>query len=408
MKKHFVILLIAGFIFRLFLASHAYDTLIFDALGYSDFAKDFLSGKLVIDCCAKNVGYSLFLALVYGIFGIENVWAVRIVHILLDLGSSALLYGISKKVFNESVANIVFVLYLFNPFTAAFTGLVLAETVTIFYLTLIAFVLTRPSLPRSAWLWFSLGLLFGLLLFTRHSFYYVIFVYLFLLSFLLFTRMKQRLQFLLIVFSGFFLVSSYSLYGYYTTFRKITLVPPYNLKYEIIYMNYYLWHYPEVEFKGIHPMYQEVVQGYWETPFEKKAEHSQKYKKLFLERLPADWPVFVHNIASNIVWLWDKDHLYTYADPFYPFDQWPLRILNGILFVCFAIGIIGYAVGERTRALRQPLFLMSVLLFLYITFLFSLLSNESRHSLAFYPFLILWAGYGAYRIQGSLPRHHSF
>lgn len=395
MGKHIVIFLILGFFFRLFLVFHAYDKLIFDALGYSNFAKDFLAGKLAIDCCAKNVGYSLFLALVYGIFGVEKVWAVRIVQVLLDLGVSVLLYGISKTVFNKTVANIVFVLYLFNPFTAAFTGLVLAETVTIFYLTLIAFVLTRPSLPRSPWLWFTTGLLFGLLLFTRHSFYYVIFVLLLLLSFLLFTRMKERLQFLLIVFSGFFLASSYSLYAYYVTFRKVALVPPYNLKYEIIYMNYYLWHYPEVEFKGIHPMYQEVVQGYWDTPLEKKAEHSQKYKQLFLERLPSDWPVFVRNTAWNILWLWDKDHLYTYADPFYPLDQWPLRILNGILLVCFAIGIIGYAVGERTRALRQPLFLVSVLLFLYITFLFSLLSNESRHTLGFYPLLILWAGYGA-------------
>lgn len=408
MKTRFVILLIAGFIFRLFLVSHAYDKLIFDALGYSEFAKDFLSGKLVIDCCAKNVGYSLFLALVYRIFGVENVWAVRIVHILLDLGTASLLYGISKTVFNKRVANIVFVLYLFNPFTAAFTGLVLAETVTIFYVTMIAFVLSRPSLPARPWLWLSLGFLFGLLLFTRHSFYYGIFVFLFLQSYLLFTRMKERLQFLLIAFLGFFLASSYSLFAYYVTFRKVTLVPPYNLKYEIIYMNYYLWHYPEVEFKGIHPMYQEVVQGYWETPLEKRAEHSQKYKKLFLERLPTDWPVFVHNTAWNIVWLWDKDHLYTYADPFYPLDQWPLRILNGILLVCFAIGIISYGFRERTRAWRQPLFLMSVLLFLYITFLFSLLSNESRHTLAFYPLLTLWAGYGAYRIQGSLPLHHSF
>ncbi|MEK7544056.1 MAG: glycosyltransferase family 39 protein [Patescibacteria group bacterium] len=405
-KKTILTLFLLGLLFRLFLAFNAYDTIVFDAKGYSDFAIQFLSGKWPIDCCAKNMGYGAFLALVYKFFGIENLTAVRLVHIVFDLVSALLLFETAKKLFNQKAALFSFTMYLFNPFTAAFTGLVLAETVSIFLVSLLFYILSRAGWKSSPILWLSFGLTAGLLLFTRHSFYYFLFVFFAVLG-VWFARYylaasqgttlrgwKVIVRFYSFLFAGFLLASSYSLMVNFKTYGKPSLVPLYNLKYEIIYLNFFRWKYPEVEFKGEIPQYGEVVQSYWNTPIEGKAAHSEKYKQMLLARLPGEWPTFLSNLAMNIVWLWDKDHIYTYVDTFYPADQWPMRILNIGLIGLWAIGVIGQVRKKGRKVLQEPVFLFSILLFFYITLLFPLLSNESRHTLVYYPILSLWAGSG--------------
>jgi 4-amino-4-deoxy-L-arabinose transferase-like glycosyltransferase len=379
-----IILLVLGFLFRLFLAFNAYDTIVFDAKGYSDFAVQFLRGGWPIDCCAKNMGYPAFLAAVYGLFGIENLPAVRLVHVLVDMGSALLVWKVAKKIFSPRAAYLSFLIYLFNPFTSAFTGLVLAETVSIFLLLLMLFFIVNKR-------WFLAGVVAGLLLFVRHSFYYFLPVFFGVIGGI---RGIKGMGLLLFAGIGFVLASSYSLVINYKTFGKPSLVPLYNLKYEIIYLNFYRWKYPEVEFMGELPEYGQVVQSYWNTPLAGKAAHSEKYKQLLIARLPGEWPVFVSNLFQNVLWLWDKDHLYTYADRFYPADRWPMRILNIGLISLWGIGVI-WEIGKKGRKiLYEPVFVFSVLLFAYITALFPLLSNESRHTIIYYPLLSLWAGNG--------------
>ncbi len=394
--KIFFWLLLGGLVFRLVLAFNAYNTIVFDAKGYSDFAMQFLGGQWPIDCCAKNMGYSALLSVIYNFFGIENLTAVRLVHIVIDLASAILLYETAKKLFNQKAALFSFVIFLFNPFTAAFTGLVLAETVSIFLVSMLLYILSRPAFKTHTMLWLVFGLNAGLLLFTRHSFYYFLFAFLGILGFgalrkLGVVRGGKLLTFLL---AGFLVASSYTLIVNFKTFGKPSFVPLYNLKYEIIYLNFFRWKYPEVEFKGEIPEYGQVVQSYWNTPIEGKAAHSEKYKQLLMARLPTEWPTFLSNVAMNVVWLWDKDHIYTYVDRFYPADQWPMRILNISLIGMWLVGLFRQ-IGEKGRkVLGEPVFLFSTLLFWYITLLFPLLSNESRHTIVYYPILSLWAGSG--------------
>ncbi|MBI5620895.1 glycosyltransferase family 39 protein [Candidatus Gottesmanbacteria bacterium] len=392
----FIWLLLGGLVFRLILAFNAYNPIVFDAKGYSDFAMQFLRGQWPIDCCAKNMGYSAFLAGIYQLFGVENLTAVRLVHIAIDLASALLLYQTAKKLFSQKAALFSFIIYVFNPFTAAFTGLVLAETVSIFLVILLLFILSRSGFRTHAALWFAFGVTAGLLLFTRHSFYYFLFVFFGILGIRVIWEIGvvRGGKLVALLLAGFLFASSYSLIVNYKTFGKVSLVPLYNLKYEIIYLNFFRWKYPEVEFKGEIPEYGQVVQSYWNTPVEGKAAHSEKYKRMLLTRLPGEWRTFLSNLAMNVVWLWDKDHLYTYVDRWYPWDQWPMRILNIGLIGLWAIGIIREIGEKRKKVLGEPVFLFSVLLFFYITILFPLLSNESRHTLVYYPILSLWAGSG--------------
>lgn len=391
------ILIAIGFLYRFSLATLAFREFVFDSFGYTEWAKELLTGRFVIDCCIKNVGYSVVLAGIYRVFGVENILAVRLIHITLDLAAALLIAATAKRQFGSKVANIVFVLYIINPFTAAFTGILLAESLTIFYIATIAYILSRASFPTKAPLWVLFGFVLGILLFTRHSFIYFTFFLVPAVGILVIPRGRRTL-YAITTLAAFVVASSYSLYGYWTRYRVVSIVPPHNLTYEIVYLNFFRWKYPEVEYKGTDPEYERVIQGYYNTPEGDRPAYSAYYKELFFRRLKTDWRLYLTNLAWNAVWLWDKDHLYHYIDPFYPEDRLPVRTINALLIFSFVVGITAYGVRKGLRALRQPVFLYAASLFLYITFLFSLLSNESRHTLAFYPLLILWAGYGIARI----------
>ena len=182
------------------------------------------------------------------------------------------------------------------------------------------------------------------------------------------------------MFAGFLLASSYSLIVNYKTFGKASLVPLYNLKYEIFYLNFFRWKYPEVEFKGEIPEYGQVIQSYWNTPIAGKAGHSEKYKQMLLARLPSEWSIFLSNLAMNVVWLWDKDHIYTYVDKFYPADQWPMRILNIGLIGLWAIGVIGEIRKKGKKCSKSRYFFFYSSIFLHHALVSFIIQREPPHA----------------------------
>ena len=83
-----------------------------------------------------------------------------------------------------------------------------------------------------------------------------------------------------------------------------------------------------------------------------------------------------------------------YIDPYYPADKWILRAVNVTSLLLFLTGIYGYIRKQKGKIINSPLIMYTLLFFLYITFLFPLLTNESRHSLIYYSLIYFWAGYG--------------
>lgn len=381
-----------GFFYRWYLSSLAWPTLIWDMADYSEYAKELLKGNFIVNCCTKNIGYSVFLAFVYYFFGIENLFAVRMAHITLDLGTSFLVYAVARNVFNKRAAVIAFFLSIVNPFTSSYTGLVLAETVTIFYISMVVFIITQKVFSQRILLWFAFGFVLGVLVFTRLSLYVISITFPLFLGVTLLHK-RRIVYFFVISYTGFLIASSYSLVGYYKQFRIVSIVPPYANTFATLYTTFYHGRYPEVEGLPIHPEYTRVVMEYFRTPLEEKTAFSQKYQALFWQKLKNDWPVFLRNAARNSMWLWNKDHLYTYADPFYPADRLFLQMTNMLLLALAATGVFFFITRNIKAGLTHPLVLFTILLFLYITVFFSLVSNESRHSLIFYPLVFIWAGY---------------
>ena len=119
-----------GYVSRVYFASLAPQTLIWDMASYDHYARLFLDFSLPIDCCFKNLGYSAFLAGVYVIAGVGNSDAVRFVNIVLDMLTAVFLFIAMRRFGGEGPAWWSAILYCLNPFTASYTGLTLAENLT--------------------------------------------------------------------------------------------------------------------------------------------------------------------------------------------------------------------------------------------------------------------------------------
>lgn len=400
MNRHvfiIVIFLLIGFLLRFYLASLAPASLFWDMEAFDAYAKEVLAGRWAIDCCLRNTGYSLFLSVVYLIFGPNNIVALRVIQIILDLGVALIIYKIAKEIFGKKTGLASFILCIINPFTPTFAGLRLSESLTLFLIGLVMLIVTRDGFTKRKFLWLLLGVVLGLLLFVRYQFYYFSFIFIFLLSIAMFHKFK-KIIFPIIVMIGFLLASSYTLVGNYVNFKIISPVHPYDMAAGRLYLIFYTQRYPELGFTTkVSPEYGRVLAEYDST--QNKSKFSEKYLSLFWERLYKDWPLFIINYMKNIYWMWDKEYMYIYKDPFYPADKYPLKIYNFSLLILFGMGFVEFMIKQRRRILKTPIVIFSGLFFLYVTFVFTLLSSESRHSLSFYPLVFLWAGFGVKKLK---------
>jgi 4-amino-4-deoxy-L-arabinose transferase-like glycosyltransferase len=390
------VLLIIGIVFRLFLSSFAVTGIFWDMESYHNIALKILSGQLAVDCCQKNPGYGMVLSLIYYVFGVSNTQAFQTIQILIDVLTAYFIYLIASKIFSKKTGMLTLIIYILNPLTSSYTGIRLPEILSIFIVTLVCLILTIERSKNQKLFWFVTGLLLGILLLIRLQFYYFIIVY-FIISTLLISGKIQKIKYALIFSLGFLLVSLYSIYSYYVSFNKITVVPPFSNFYHDLYMNFYGdFRYPELGgiYWKMNPEYADLANEYFTIPLNQKKEYDLKYKKLFFDRLKTDWPIYGKQVLKNIFWIWDKDHLFVYKDVFYPTDIWPVRIYNILLLLGCLLGLLRYIFENGRRVFQKPIFIFTCLLFLYVTFTFTLVSNETRHSMVLYSIIILYAGYG--------------
>ncbi|OGG04276.1 hypothetical protein A2Z33_03955 [Candidatus Gottesmanbacteria bacterium RBG_16_52_11] len=391
----FILLLVMGLIYRIIFASLSDSGLFWDMERYHGFAVDILSGRWAADCCNKNVGYGAFLAGIYAVFGLNNLTAVRLIQVAADLAVSVFVYLTAGRLFGRREAMIAFIIYLTNPVTSSYTGLRLPESLSLLVLSLLGYIFTLPGFKTKPGLWISTGLLLGVFLFIRQSFYLFVLAFMALGAFLFFRRLK-RIAFLAAALGGFFAVSWYTLAANYAVFNKISLVAPYHASYSNMYYQFYQpGRWPELTrfMPQVDPRLTAIVLEYYATPDTQKDGYERKYKRLFLERLKTDWPLYLRIWARNAYLLWDKEYLFTYTDRFYPADRWPVRIYNTAFLALFFGGLVKYALHNRKRVMNDPLLVFVLMLMGYITFTFSLVSNESRHTVVCYAYAAIWAGY---------------
>jgi 4-amino-4-deoxy-L-arabinose transferase-like glycosyltransferase len=400
----FVLLLIAGFGYRYFLSEGNIKELWSDDLGYHRIAERILAGDVVADCCSKNHGYSFFLAGVYSAFGANNTHALRVTQICLDLIIALLIYFTAVNFFSRRAAFYSFLIYLSNPLTSSYTGLHMAEILTFFLVTMIAFLLSRSVFKTNRIYWIIWGIMVGVLLFVRYQSEQLTYVLLILIGLLCIPK-NLRIRFMILTLTGFIIGVSYLLYSYYVNFKVISLGPPYAMKWSVLFWNYYYdTRYPpqlniEVPTAKYNPMVAYIYNDFSKNRDLKYWQRQEnKYKLLFFGNIPFGWKSFTLNYFRHIIWLWDKYQLSYYQDIYFPADTIPIRIYNIVLLICFLIGLTTFLSIRKMTAIQNPAVVYILAFFLYVLFIYPLATDEPRHSLIFYPLLMLWTGFGIERL----------
>ena len=110
-------------------------------------------------------GYPLFLAAIFGVFGVDRYVPVMLVQIALDLWTCVLLGGIARRLYGERAGVAAVWLAAVCPFTANYTAAPLTETPTLFCIAAAFYALVRWRDEGGRWLYaVAAALSWGLLL----------------------------------------------------------------------------------------------------------------------------------------------------------------------------------------------------------------------------------------------------
>ena len=118
-------------------------------------------GGVLVPTLIRLPGYSLFLAVCFRLFGMDNYFAVGCMQIVLDLAACLLAAEFARRIapvaYKRSAMMATLWLAALCPFTASFTPAVLTETASVFTVALAMWAMARFH-DRPGWagaLWFT-------------------------------------------------------------------------------------------------------------------------------------------------------------------------------------------------------------------------------------------------------------
>jgi 4-amino-4-deoxy-L-arabinose transferase-like glycosyltransferase len=151
--------LVAGALLRL-LFFHLRPTVAGDALMYEDLAHNIVahhvygfSATVIQPTLIRLPGYPLFLAGCFALFGAGNYGAVVVVQMLVDLAGCALLGILAERLAGRRAGLAAIWLAALCPFTANYSVVLLAETLSVFCVVVALVALERWDALDSAWRW---------------------------------------------------------------------------------------------------------------------------------------------------------------------------------------------------------------------------------------------------------------
>ena len=151
--------LVAGALLRL-LFFWLRPTVAGDALMYGDLAHNMVahhvygfSGTVIQPTLIRLPGYPLFLAACFAVFGAGNYAAVVVVQMLVDLAGCALLGLLAERLWGRRAGLAAVWLAALCPFTANYSVVVLAETLSVFCVVVALVALERWVALGRAWGW---------------------------------------------------------------------------------------------------------------------------------------------------------------------------------------------------------------------------------------------------------------
>lgn len=426
MNKTFLSILILFFLgvfFRLWLIHLVpQPVLIGDQYDYNRYAIGILHNGLFA-LSSRLYGYPLFLALIYAVFGEGNTNAVIFIQALVDTSVAFLVFWMTQKIFKvKFLSYLALFLYLFNPFTSAFSGLILTEVLTIF-LTISIFALFFLFLERKS---YSIGLLLSFLLgFLPQVRPPFLFFTLFLLVFLLFLLKKEQTKLYshkmlksIIILAAYVVPYLYTIFGNKIYFDTLTPVTTDNIFVREFYISMFIGRSPSHDTRLIldPPMYmfpQEVKKVYVDIANAQSEQErkvfSKKYFELGVQEIEKDPKSFFISHFKKMWYVWEKHYIFYYFEPLNKeivfFTYWG----NIFIVISAVLSLILSLKCKDEKKKKGEIFrfyLIVLLFFFYITVLHIFSLSEERYSLPAYPLIFVFSSFAIYktikRIKESL------
>lgn len=315
--------------------------------------------------------YSLFLAGTYRIFG-HDLLFVRIIQSLLNAISCLLIYIIGKRLFNEWVGAIAFLISGFYPSFIYYSGFIGAESLLLFLFLIVLISLLRFYETISVKHGITTGIITGLATLAKPVFFLFLF---FLLPWFLSTNLKWRI------------LKAWGISFIFT----LLVIAPWTIRNFIVFDSFIL-------------LSTEGGQTFW-TSNNSIADGTGSWYKEFEEMVPSELPEterekiwytktfgFIRNNPGKFLLLIPKKIIRLYR--LYPQEGYSNDVTRGVQIISLSSYglILPFAAFGFFRSLRgNKKILLMHLSILYFTLLAAVFYGSTRLRLPIEPILIIFA-----------------
>ena len=402
MKKELFFLILAfigGVLFRLWFISLSPQPFGWDQYEYEMYAaKIFRHPWMMAAHSYRSYPYPLLLALFYKVVGFGNHQAVFFLQAVMDSFVGIMIYMI-LRILRSRAGLIGLILYLINPFSSGYVGVLLAEVMTGFFITgtvLLGLLFVKKPSPVKGTLF---GLFAGLAAETRNAAFLWTIVPIGL-AFLLVPFAKKKLAFFSIVV-GMFLTMVYPLVTNWRDYHElnVTTVDDFYAKEFfqgalIKTLPPFTYSYPAESVRMWMEYYSEYDPG---RTTQARQAMAKKYYGMAWAIMKADPIDYVKTRFFKMWYVWQKENIFFYTEPGFERHRTLIYYGNAFLLTVAVFGLIFWPrlQPQRVSPFEAKFVRWSIIgTILYGTLAFSLTHAEYRLTIPFYPLLIAAAAVG--------------
>lgn len=397
------LLLLAGSVFKFWFARLNPQPFVYDQWQYFNYAVQMIANGFHADP-SRLYGFPFLIIPLVRFFGDAQI-PFTIFNTVMDTVTGLLVFLIARRTIGGRTPWIALVLYMFNPFTAGYVGVLLTEIPAIFFVTLLGYLTVLASKSKQAIVFPVTGLVAGFLPQIRPGYSYFSGMVLVYLCFLIVRRLKP-VRVKAVALAGsimlFILPFSYNVAANMKIYRQFSVQSVDDAFWREAYLSIVvgkalptgdgrLWQWP-TEAHNVWIEYSSPT-----TPTGRR-EMSAKYKNIVLGIFRKDPAGFVLSHIIRMKNAWEKNYVYPYwvvpEKPFVAITYWGNIVLLGL-------GLGGLIIGMseiRKKDTLRTLLLYSAMLILYMNFTHIFTTGEERFTLPAYPLIILWTGYALGKI----------
>lgn len=392
--RYLLFLFIAGVIFRLGMASFVPQPFINDQRDYEWYATKILKDPhMIASHTFRSYPMGLLTAVVYKVAGFGNHTAVIVLQAIMDSSVIcmlfyAALFGLQSK----RTAWIVAILYTFNPFTAGYVNVVLAEILTVWLIA--AVILTGVLLMRRMTIIRGIvfGIALGLAAESRNAAFLWIVIPLGFLHFIKPVMSWKRVYGG--IACGIILTMLYPLYANWRDYKTINITTVDSFYAKELYNGAIIKVLPPLAPplpQETYKMYAEYYTEYWPERQNKayRSTIAKEYYKKAWDVIRKDPVDYIKARVYKMWYVWQKEALYVYTEPGFESRKLFTYTLNLFVLALSVSGIFIFPVsGNRIAWWMRGMIAGSIA---YGSLVFCVTHAEYRLTIPFYPLLFLSA-----------------